>query len=208
MAKTTVQPWERREDTRETLVAYAAFLAYRDMGIERSLKKVGAQLGKSEGLMERWSMVHGWPERVLAWEAYVQREADRAVVKDLVKTRRRVIRRILDKIDEGLARIDLLNRKADTVLQLPVVKREVDEDGQRVVIMPADAALLNAAGNLVAKADASEQHLLAKLFHPFMHEAAAQNGPQAIEPGEGGDDGRDCLVIDATAAIPDEEEAD
>lgn len=70
-------PWERREG--ETDPAWAAFIAYRDMGLDRSTAKVSRQVGKNKGLMDRWSSRHGWVERVAAWDAErdrVKREAE------------------------------------------------------------------------------------------------------------------------------------
>ena len=64
MAKKKI--WERLED--ETPKQYEAFCAYRDLGIERSLRTVGITLGKSEGLMERWSSKNHWVDRAAAWD--------------------------------------------------------------------------------------------------------------------------------------------
>lgn len=59
--------WERQPE--ETARAYEAFVVYRDLGPARSLAKVGQALGKSTGLMERWSRTHEWVARVEALEA-------------------------------------------------------------------------------------------------------------------------------------------
>ena len=42
--------WERLPQ--ESMKAYAAFCAYRDLGPDRSMAKAGEVLGKSQGLME------------------------------------------------------------------------------------------------------------------------------------------------------------
>jgi hypothetical protein len=62
-----VRAWERQGG--ETSRAYEAFSTYRDLGPARSLAKVGQILGKSTGLMERWSSAHSWVDRVAALEA-------------------------------------------------------------------------------------------------------------------------------------------
>ncbi len=54
--------------------AYAAYLAYRDMGVQRSLAKVGRELGKSTALMERWSGRYGWVARADAYDADLQQQ--------------------------------------------------------------------------------------------------------------------------------------
>jgi len=68
---------------RESAKAFAAFSAYLGMGPERSLAAVGEKLGKSKGMMERWSRKYDWPARVAAHGAHlglVEREAAEAVV--------------------------------------------------------------------------------------------------------------------------------
>ena len=69
---------------RETAKAFAAFSEYLAMGPERSLAAVGAKLGKSKVMMEKWSRKYDWPTRVAAHGAHlalVEREAAEAVVR-------------------------------------------------------------------------------------------------------------------------------
>lgn len=56
---------------RESTKAFAAFRAYLDMGPQRSLARVAADLGKSKVLMERWSRRYDWVGRIKAHEAHV-----------------------------------------------------------------------------------------------------------------------------------------
>ena len=63
-------PWERQP--REGERAYAAFLAYRDLGWRRSHEATRVQLGKGPGYLkpiERWSALRDWRWRACAWEA-------------------------------------------------------------------------------------------------------------------------------------------
>jgi hypothetical protein len=54
--------------------AWAAFVAYRDLGNDRSYAKVSKQLGKSVKLMERWAKKFGWSNRIIKYEAYIQNQ--------------------------------------------------------------------------------------------------------------------------------------
>ena len=77
-------PLEFEQRPKESDKAFAAFAMYLSMGSERSLAQVGKKLGKSEGLIERWSSRYGWPERVGAYGthlAIVEREATEAVAR-------------------------------------------------------------------------------------------------------------------------------
>ncbi|HOX59704.1 MAG TPA: hypothetical protein P5205_09440 [Candidatus Paceibacterota bacterium] len=69
---------------RESAKAFAAFQEYLAMGPERSLAAVGAKLGKSKVMMEKWSGKFDWPARVAAHGAHlalVEREAAEAVAR-------------------------------------------------------------------------------------------------------------------------------
>ena len=69
-------PFERLP--RESEKAFAAFSLYLSQGAERSTREVGKQLGKSEGLIERWAAKFDWRSRVAAHTAHlamVEREA-------------------------------------------------------------------------------------------------------------------------------------
>jgi len=71
-------PMMFEQQPRESAKAFAAFSVYLGMGAERSLAAVGQQLGKSVGLIERWSAKFDWPARVQAHAghlAMVEREA-------------------------------------------------------------------------------------------------------------------------------------
>lgn len=77
MAKAnTPKPWERQPE--ETPKPFEAFCCYRDMGIERSIRKVAAKLGKSDTIIGQWSKKNNWVERVTAWDdenERIEREA-------------------------------------------------------------------------------------------------------------------------------------
>lgn len=63
---------------RESDKAFAAFNLYLSLGADRSTREVGRQLGKSEGLVERWAAKFDWRSRVAAHAAHlavVEREA-------------------------------------------------------------------------------------------------------------------------------------
>ena len=69
---------------RESAKAFAAFSLYLSQGAERSTREVGKQLGKSEGLIERWAAKFDWRNRVAAHAAHlaiVEREAIEAAAR-------------------------------------------------------------------------------------------------------------------------------
>src|SRR3989442_1033130 len=72
------------QQPRESAKAFAAFTVYLGMGADRSLAAVGQKLGKSVGLIERWSGKFAWPARAQAHAehlARVEREATEAVAR-------------------------------------------------------------------------------------------------------------------------------
>ena len=75
-------PFEKQP--RESAKAFAAFSLYLSQGAERSTRAVGKQLGKSEGLIERWAAKFDWRSRVAAHAehlAVVEREAIEAAAR-------------------------------------------------------------------------------------------------------------------------------
>jgi hypothetical protein len=77
-------PLPFEQQPRESDKAFAAFSLYLSLGAERSTRAVGEQLGKSEGLIERWSAKFDWRSRVAAHAAHlaiVEREAIETVAR-------------------------------------------------------------------------------------------------------------------------------
>lgn len=72
------------QQPRESAKAFAAFSLYLSLGPERSTREVGKQLGKSEGLIERWAAKFDWRSRLAAHAthlAVVEREAIEAAAR-------------------------------------------------------------------------------------------------------------------------------
>jgi hypothetical protein len=88
------------QSAKESAKAFEAFSLYLNMGPERSLAAVGKELGKSEGLIERWSAKFDWPARVQAQAAYlatVEREATEAMATERAEER---LKRQQEQLDE------------------------------------------------------------------------------------------------------------
>ena len=73
--------WERLKG--ETLKAFEAFVLYRDLGAERSTIRVSVELKKSKSLIDRWCGGWRWVERVRLYEAYLDQQRQRALVKQV-----------------------------------------------------------------------------------------------------------------------------
>lgn len=86
---TRPNPWDRQPG--ESDPAWAAFVVYRDMGLDRSTAKVRENVGKSQRLIEGWSSRHSWVMRVQAWDA----DQDRQWQKTLRRKQREAIDRNL-----------------------------------------------------------------------------------------------------------------
>jgi hypothetical protein len=139
--------WSRQPD--ESARAFEAFELYRDMGAERSLAKVGRELGKSTALMERWSATHDWVDRVKALEA-----RDAMLMRDAVQ------RHLAERAEDHARRESKLREKALevreramdrslTMLKSPFYKQERVVDGPggeevTVVMLPANWSLSTA----------------------------------------------------------------
>lgn len=127
-------PWERQPNESEE--AYAAFLAYRDMGVKRSLRSMG-QEGDKRGSFQkrcgRWSSKWRWVDRSAAWDNRIQGERDKVRLNQEAKwERRRQI--MLDTSWRNARRLQKLIRKMS---EFPI-EQDVTEDGAEVkMIAPA-----------------------------------------------------------------------
>jgi hypothetical protein len=73
------------QQAKESDKAFAAFSLYLSQGLERSLARTAAKLGRSKVLMEKWSRRWTWAERVAAYSAHmalVEREAAEAMTRE------------------------------------------------------------------------------------------------------------------------------
>lgn len=79
-----VDPWERQPG--ESAKAYAAFVAYRDAGATRSIRKTAAAVKRTRQLLERWSADWGWVHRTAAFD----REEERLHRSEVADMRRKM----------------------------------------------------------------------------------------------------------------------
>lgn len=125
------EPWERQPG--ESVKAFGAFALYRDMGTDRSTRKVAQQLGKSVAMIQRWSSSHKWTDRVDAWDAEQDRKARDEHLKEIAKMRSRHIKlavSMLVKAAKGLEKLDpdemnpnSITRMVDVATQLERLSR-------------------------------------------------------------------------------------
>lgn len=80
-------PWEQQ--AKESSRAFAGFVCYRDLGLQRSCAKVADELKIATSSVLELSKRHDWQNRVRAWDAYVdkQTQKDRIEAVKLMKQR-------------------------------------------------------------------------------------------------------------------------
>ena len=113
------EPWERLPT--DTTKSFEAFQVYRDMGKDRSLMKVAAELSKSYTILSRWSAKHNWVERIQAWEAEQDRLIRIELAKDIGAMRKRHVsmaKAMLLKAGKALERIPIDEIKASDISKL------------------------------------------------------------------------------------------
>ena len=111
-----VLPWERQP--REGAEAYAAFLAYRDLGWRRTHEATRVQLGKRPGYLkpiERWSALREWRLRAKAWDAHLQAERDKIATEEAEKWERRR----LQALEDGWRTCRALRARLEQMLAMP-----------------------------------------------------------------------------------------
>lgn len=128
---TKAEPWERQKG--ESGKAYEAFAIYRDLGINRSIAKVGKTLGKSQALLERWSSAWKWVKRAAEWDAEQDRIARQTQISDIKKMRKRhsdlasamlvKAARALQRIPEDEIKAGDVSRMVETAAKLERISR-------------------------------------------------------------------------------------
>ena len=71
------EPWLKLPE--EASKAFNAFNAYREMGKDRSVRKVAQKLNISNTAVQKMSVRWGWPERAAAWDNHLVQTATRKV---------------------------------------------------------------------------------------------------------------------------------
>ena len=126
MAKNN-EPWERQEG--ESTKAFEAFCIYREMGLNRSIRKVAEELSKSETLMARWSGNYNWVERAAQWDAEQDRVVRQQQLDDIKKMRKRhadLAEAMLIKAGKALLRIPVDEIKAGDITRMLDIATKVE----------------------------------------------------------------------------------
>ena len=103
------EPWERQP--RESTQAYEAFSLYRDMGGERSARKVGHKLSKSWALISAWSSKWNWVERARHYDNLLSREVKENAVKEVQKIVKRQMQIAGLMLKVGVERLEKYNEE-------------------------------------------------------------------------------------------------
>jgi hypothetical protein len=101
----TADPWDRMHG--ETLISYAAFQQFRDMGPRRTIAALSRRPDAVSALqqMRRWSCANDWFVRAAAWDAEVDRQVRLAQVEEIKAMRQRHIEIGMAAQNKGLARL-------------------------------------------------------------------------------------------------------
>ena len=102
-----IAPWEQQPG--ESAKAFEAFAIYRDMGVERSVRKVTQRLNKSLTLIGKWSSRYNWPERARAYDRDLDRQAHAQAVRDVRGMTNRHIRIAMQLQAKALEALEQLN---------------------------------------------------------------------------------------------------
>jgi hypothetical protein len=100
-------------------------------GPERSLRMVGQEVGKSVGLIERWSSRWMWCKRALAYDAYLDDERRAGAREEALAMGRRhaqLARLMQTKVVEGLLCLDADRLPASSLARLLEVACRIERD--------------------------------------------------------------------------------
>ena len=121
------EPWERQPE--ETARAFEAFAIYRDMGPDRSLRKVVQTLDKNLTTIGDWSTKYEWVKRVAAWDAEQDRIARVQQLKEIKAMRNRhagMAKAMIVKAGRALNRIPEDEIKASDISRMIEVASKLE----------------------------------------------------------------------------------
>lgn len=98
-----IRPWDRQPG--ETSKAYEAFVIYRDMGSQRTVRGVAEHLTKSEQLIKGWSGKNDWVARAAAWDSMPGRavqEAYEEMAARVAQQHERVATKLMARLESHL----------------------------------------------------------------------------------------------------------
>lgn len=152
ISQTSREVWDRQDD--ESPKAHAAFVQYRDLGVERSIDKTRIRLGKTAGYarhLETWSSQYRWVERAAAWDTAEQKRKDIERAAD----ERRVWKKA--QADERDRRKALLNRMAALLGASFKDHITIDGEGKSTASAPDPETLRSIAGAFKTYMEQSRQ---------------------------------------------------
>lgn len=136
-----MQPWERQPG--ESARAYEAARLYFEMGPGRSLVAVGQKVGKSRGLIERWSARWSWRERAAGYDHHMAMTEMEARRRAIAEDAERWAHRQSELREQEWETSRALIRRAQEMLAFPLVT--LIEDEGSTIIQPARWSLRDVA---------------------------------------------------------------
>jgi len=158
---------------RETPKAYAAFLIFRDQGVQRSYVGTARSVGKHDSQIRRWATRFHWRERVHAWDLAQSREVELLLRQEREQRARRRMRHAeqFEKIaTAGIGKLVTRDRKSGepqlSALLTPALAVKLYEltlkiDGSLPGPQTPDAGTADNADPLPALSDAELQQVIA-----------------------------------------------
>lgn len=87
--------WDRQPG--ESLKAYTAFAAYRDIGISRSIDAAWQRYSETDkitpGYIRKWAVTYEWVERTRAYDQYIDAQAQKKAERDAITRKAKMLER-------------------------------------------------------------------------------------------------------------------
>lgn len=129
-----MKPWEQHPN--ESSKAYEAARVYFEMGAERTLAKVGEQLGKNKIVVESWSAKFQWVARARAFDAYLADLELQMMESEFKDRAKKWADRKEALLEREWATGERLMQRAEEMLKIPLLRQTVSKDGKTIVFEP------------------------------------------------------------------------
>jgi len=168
-----LQPWQRQKD--ESFKAYAAFVAYRDLGVDRSIDKAYAakraaqqqpndkptSSGRASRYWAEWSTRYNWVERAMAYDDYLMQKLADDFESNLIRRQQQVLR---EGLRDAEAQMKLFLKKLGAATMYDVkdlytlarLRTELDSQMRRALRMPVSTTDVTSGGETLKPSPAIE----------------------------------------------------
>jgi hypothetical protein len=117
--------------------AYQAFMAYCEMGPDRSLSSLSKSIKKSKSLLSRWSAQYDWVYRASTYDKYLHERVMDEMAEERIENERQkaeIAKKFVEKAGEGLEDIDASKLKVSDRIRMISTGAKIERESRESLL--------------------------------------------------------------------------